>query len=560
MKGCRNSDEIDRYHEPARMTLLDIVRQEGSVNWRRLLAVAILAGVSNATVLAILNSAAQAAARRELQLLAPVFLALVIAVYVWAQRRVMLASAKEVEAIVDRLRLSMVRKIRQAELRPIERLGAADIYASISSETTMISQAANMVVLGCQAGILIVCTMIYVGILSLPALILSGAGIGLASLLHLRRIDGLNRKFGEAISADARLFDGVDDVVSGAKEIRLNSRRRAAVERHVDALSQASASTHIDLQERIGKEFVFTQTLFFLLLGAVVFMVPNFDPGHPETMMKVATAMLFLVGSLSILLQAIPTFARANAAAAAIGELSVRLDSVLEAFAAPSGNPPRDFAQLELTGVCFEYEDIGGERGFLVGPVDLSIRRGEIVFIVGGNGSGKSTLLKLLTGLYRPTHGTIAVNDRPVDSIGGEAYRTLFSTVFADFHLFRPLYGIEADPSRVDRLLAAHKLDAKATFADGTFSTIDLSTGQRKRLALIVAELEDRPILVMDEWAAEQDPEFREHFYREMLPALRARGKTIIAATHDDRYFDAADRVLRMEDGRLMASADRQLV
>jgi putative ATP-binding cassette transporter len=136
----------------------------------------------------------------------------------------------------------------------------------------------------------------------------------------------------------------------------------------------------------------------------------------------------------------------------------------------------------------------------------------------------------------------------------------LFSTVFADFHLFRPLYGIEADPSRVDRLLAAHKLDAKATFADGTFSTIDLSTGQRKRLALIVAELEDRPILVMDEWAAEQDPEFREHFYREMLPALRARGKTIIAATHDDRYFDAADRVLRMEDGRLMASADRQLV
>lgn len=543
------------------MTLLDIVRQEGSVNWRRLLSVAVLAGVSNAMVLAILNSAAQAAARRELQLLAPVVLALVIGVYVWAQRRVMLASAKEVEAIVDRLRLSMVRKIRQADLRPIERLGAADIYASISSETTMISQAANMVVLGCQAGILIVCTMIYVGILSLPALILSGAGIGLASLLHLRRIDGLNRKFGEAISADARLFDGVDDVVSGAKEIRLNSRRRAAVERHVDTLSQASASAHIDLQERIGKEFVFTQTLFFLLLGAVVFMVPNFDPGHPETMMKVATAMLFLVGSLSILLQAIPTFARANAAAAAIGELNARLESMLQVSAASIGcNPPRDFTHLALAGVCFEYEDIGGESGFRVGPVDLSIRRGEIVFIVGGNGSGKSTLLKLLTGLYRPTRGTITVDGRPVEAIGNESYRSLISAIFADFHLFRPLYGIEADAFRVDRLLSDFKLDGKAAFADGAFSSIDLSTGQRKRLALIVAELEDRPVLVMDEWAAEQDPEFREHFYRELLPALRARGKTIIAATHDDRYFDAADRVLRMEDGRLMPLADRLLV
>jgi putative ATP-binding cassette transporter len=541
------------------MTLLDIVRQEGSVNWRRLLVVAVLAGVSNAMVLAILNSAAQAAARRELQLLAPVFLALVIAVYVWAQRRVMLASAKEVEAIVDRLRLSMVQKIRQAELRPIERLGAADIYASISSETTMISQAANMVVLGCQAGILIVCTMVYVGILSLPALILSGAGIALASLLHLRRIDGLNRKFGEAISADARLFDGVDDVVSGAKEIRLNSHRRAAIERHVDALSQASASTHIDLQERIGKEFVFTQTLFFLLLGAVVFMVPNFDPGHPETMMKVTTAMLFLVGSLSILLQAIPTFARANAAAAAIGELNARLESMLQGSTTPSsGDPPLDFTHLVLTGVCFEYEDIAGERGFRVGPVDLSIRRGEIVFIVGGNGSGKSTLLKLLTGLYRPRRGTITVDGRLVESIGSEPYRSVISTIFADFHLFRPLYGIEADPFQVNRLLSDFKLDGKASFADGAFSSIDLSTGQRKRLALIVAELEDRPILVMDEWAAEQDPEFREHFYRELLPALRARGKTIIAATHDDRYFDAADRVLRMEDGRLMPLADRQ--
>ena len=541
------------------MTLLDIVRQEGSVNWRRLLAVAVLAGVSNAMVLAILNSAAQAAARRDLQLLAPVFLALVIAVYVWAQRRVMLASAKEVEAIVDRLRLSMVRKIRQAELRPIERLGAADIYASISSETTMISQAANMVVLGCQAGILIVCTMVYVGILSLPALILSGAGIALASLLHLRRIDGLNRKFGEAISADARLFDGVDDVVSGAKEIRLNSRRRAAIERHVDALSQASASTHIDLQERIGKEFVFTQTLFFLLLGAVVFMVPNFDPGHPETMMKVATAMLFLVGSLSILLQAIPTFARANAAAAAIGELNARLESMLQGSTTPSsGDPPWGFTRLALTGVCFDYEDIAGERGFRVGPVDLSIHRGEIVFIVGGNGSGKSTLLKLLTGLYRPRQGTITLDGRPVESIGSEPYRSVISAIFADFHLFRPLYGIEADPFRVNRLLSDFKLDGKASFADGAFSSIDLSTGQRKRLALIVAELEDRPILVMDEWAAEQDPEFREHFYRELLPALRARGKTIIAATHDDRYFDAADRVLRMEDGRLMPLADGQ--
>ena len=89
----------------------------------------------------------------------------------------------------------------------------------------------------------------------------------------------------------------------------------------------------------------------------------------------------------------------------------------------------------------------------------------------------------------------------------------------------------------------------------GEFNTVDLSTGQRKRLALIVSLLEKRPILLLDEWAADQDPEFRRKFYFDLLPALHRAGVTVVVVTHDDRYLDEMDlpaRRLRMDEGRFV--------
>jgi putative ATP-binding cassette transporter len=106
------------------------------------------------------------------------------------------------------------------------------------------------------------------------------------------------------------------------------------------------------------------------------------------------------------------------------------------------------------------------------------------------------------------------------------------------------------DPKRVRQLLQEVGLDHKVTYQEGRFSTVALSTGQRKRLAMVVALIEDRPIYVLDELSADQDPEFRRRYYEEFLPDLRARGKTLIVVSHDDRYFHLADRVIAMEDGR----------
>jgi putative ATP-binding cassette transporter len=202
--------------------------------------------------------------------------------------------------------------------------------------------------------------------------------------------------------------------------------------------------------------------------------------------------------------------------------------------------------------VIYSYDAPAGARPFVVGPANFSISSGKVVFVVGGNGSGKSTLLNLLTRLYQPKHGVILWDGVPVDQTNTHDYRHLFATIFSDFHLFDRLYGQpHIDEPAIQSLIQEVEMSDKVRFSDGRFSTLDLSTGQRKRLAMVVARSEARPIMVFDEWAADQDPHFRRFFYDTLIPSLRASGKTVIAVTHDDRFFGAADRVLVMEEGKL---------
>jgi putative ATP-binding cassette transporter len=172
---------------------------------------------------------------------------------------------------------------------------------------------------------------------------------------------------------------------------------------------------------------------------------------------------------------------------------------------------------------------------------------------VGGNGSGKSTLLKLLTGLYYPTTGYLDLNRDQIEKTQYASYRELFGIVFTDFHMFDKLYGLsEIDEKQVKGLLRLMQLDKKTKYREGEFSQLDLSTGQKKRLAFVTAVLENKPIYIFDELAADQEPQFRQYFYEVVLNDLKKQGKTIIAVTHDDNYFHIADRVLKMEYGRLL--------
>ncbi|MGC2125683.1 MAG: ATP-binding cassette domain-containing protein, partial [Xanthobacteraceae bacterium] len=252
----------------------------------------------------------------------------------------------------------------------------------------------------------------------------------------------------------------------------------------------------------------------------------------------------------------IPILLNANAAADPIVRLEEALAGTVTATEPRAITAPKRFDRIEMHDIVFRYVDRFSDTAFKIGPIDFSLRSGELVFITGGNGSGKSTFLRVLSGLYPPDSGDVTLDGRPVNDLNRDEYRGLMSAIFFDYHLFQRLYGIrDADPADIDRLLEKFRLSDKTALVDGAFRTLDLSGGQRRRLALIVSMLEKRPIMILDEWTAEQDPEFRRKFYDELLPEMLQAGATIVVITHDDRYLDELHlpaRRIRMDEGRIV--------
>jgi putative ATP-binding cassette transporter len=294
----------------------------------------------------------------------------------------------------------------------------------------------------------------------------------------------------------------------------------------------------------------------YLLLASVVFMVPAFSDTKGGSITQVTTALMFVVGVCMGIVQTIPILQAADVASDNIERLEAKLRAIVGETQVESLEPRSRFDKIEMRDVVFSYMDKSSEAVFRVGPLNFTLHSGDIVFISGGNGSGKSTFLKLLAGLYEPDSGELLLDGVRVDDTNRDAYRALIAAIFVDYHLFQRLYGIaDPGPGEINRLLTQFRLTDKTRLTGGEFSTLDLSGGQRKRLALIVSLLEKRPILLLDEWTADQDPDFRRKFYDELLPELKQAGETVVVITHDDRYLAELDlpaRKLRMDEGRFV--------
>ena len=261
-----------------------------------------------------------------------------------------------------------------------------------------------------------------------------------------------------------------------------------------------------------------------------------------------------MMAPLQMIMNSAPGLARARIALQNIQELGITLSHSAspEASADPALLTDRSVC-LQLCNVTYSHRGVDSLDEFTVGPIDLTIAPGELLFITGGNGSGKTTLAKLLVGLYTPDEGELLYNGERISDQNRDSYRQLFSAVFSDFFLFESLLGLE--PAQLDdrarEYIHSLRLQDKVRVKDGVFSTTALSQGQRKRLALLTCCLEDRPVLFFDEWAADQDPSFKEFFYFTILPGLKAQGKTVIVISHDDRYYGVADRIVNLESGRI---------
>lgn len=540
------------------MSLFQLISRETQSSLPRLVVMAGIAGISNALILAVINTGASATSA-VVNLQSALIFIFALLLYVKTQHYILTTTTIELEATIHRLRLRLMDEVRQSELISLEHIGRSEIIAGITKETTTLSQTATVLVIGAQASVLIFFTSIYVAYLSLTAFALSASIIAIAASLFLSRAQRLKAEMHEALQWENRLFDRLTDMLDGFKEVRLNRGRSDDLFSDTADVSTAAANLKIKTQTDGLKQFVFSQTSFYVVLGAIVFIAPTFSQTLGDSMGKTVTALLFIIGAVTSVVQSIPLLRSANAAAENIERLETSLGGTRGLTPrAPNISPPK-LGRIQLRNVLFHYADKWSETVFQVGPIDFALRPGEVVFITGGNGSGKSTFLKLLIGLYQPSSGELKLNEAQVLASTRDEYRTLFTAVFSDYHLFRRLYGIkDADLAEVDRLLEQFGLAGKTRLIDGEFSTLDLSAGQRKRLALVVGLLENRPILVLDEWTADQDPEFRRKFYQELLPDLSKAGRTIVAVTHDERYLSELAlpvRTLRMEEGRFIDQA-----
>jgi putative ATP-binding cassette transporter len=348
------------------------------------------------------------------------------------------------------------------------------------------------------------------------------------------------------------VFDGLTDLLRGFKEVRMSTRRADGVLADLRSLSASARRVNSATKKQWGLEFALLQAMFYTLIGLMVFLVPIFAASYSEVVVQATLVALFIVGPIGTLAYVTPLVSQTEFALANIEAMGERLRTSSagspDESASGLGRVPSSIALRDAT---FTYTGEGGAAVFEAGPLSAEFRAGEITFVTGGNGSGKSTMLRLLTGLMPLAGGRLLADGEPVDVGQMQAYRDQMSAIFSDYHLSRRLYGIaNADPARVSALVARLEMQDKVAVRDGAFTTVDLSVGQRKRLALVVALLEDKRVIVLDEWAAGQDPHFRRVFYEELLPELRAQDKIVICVTHDDRWFGLADRVLGMNEGR----------
>ncbi|WP_196137570.1 cyclic peptide export ABC transporter [Aliikangiella sp. G2MR2-5] len=355
------------------------------------------------------------------------------------------------------------------------------------------------------------------------------------------------------------LQEGIRGLVYGAKELKLSSEKRAVffekvLNKHEQEIlkNDKLAHTIVNVTSSFG------ELMSFFVIGLVSFVFVNYHSMTQQELIGVVMALLYLVGPMGIILNAIPQLTVSMVSVRKIGQL---LKAIPNEEIERSAKDFDSWQSIKFNKVYYQYESPDDEPGFEVGPISIEIEKGKITFIIGANGSGKSTLSKLITLHYLPQKGTISFGNQPIDRESVFTFRQSISAIYSDYFLFdQLLINVDSDKERLaNEYLDLLHLSSKVKITDGRFSTISLSDGQRKRLALLVAFLEDKPVYLFDEWAADQDPVFKRVFYHRILPELKKKNKAVIVISHDDKYFHVADKIIVMEQGSAMSKANQEL-
>ena len=517
----------------------------------------IISGVSNAGLLALITATLGHSGRTTTLAWAFVTLCVVAPLTRIASEMILIHLGQK--AIFD-LRMRLSRSILGVPLRQLEELGAHRLTAALTEDVMAVSGAIVFIPILCINIAVVVGCLIYLGWLSWSVLVAVVVAIVIGILTYQLPIVRAARYLRLAREEEDSLFGHFRALIEGVKELQLHRRRREAF--LTDNLESTATSFRKQITTGMATYAVASswgQLLVFVVIGLLLFVLPNWANINTVALIGYALTFLYMMTPLQVIMNTMPALGRANVSLGKIEQLGLSLAASSEAGerggaeTAPLLTPGAAIESLDAVGVTHTYYREGEENNFTLGPIDLSFNPGEIVFLVGGNGSGKTTLAKILLGLYSPEGGEIRLNGRPVTDAARESYRQLFSAVFSDFFLFESLLGLDHPEleAKAHEYLKTLRLDHKVQVTGNKLSTTKLSQGQRKRLALLSAYLEDRPAYLFDEWAADQDPVFKEIFYLELLPELKARGKTVFVISHDDRYYHVGDRIIKLEYGQV---------
>jgi putative ATP-binding cassette transporter len=453
-------------------------------------------------------------------------------------------------------RLKLCRQVLSAPLRHLVQLGPARILTTLTDDIPALINALNTLPVLCMNAALCIGCLIYMGTLSwlLFAIVIGFMIVGIASyqlpIIKVQKIFRIARKNAEELLGHLRAL------INGTKELKIHSARREAfLSDALDVTAQSLKRHNISALQMYSAAASWGQILVFIVIGLYLFILPTVNHFNSSTVTGYTLALLYLMNPLQVIMNSLPQLGRASVALQTLTQMGFKLAAVKPEDSGSTAAPVTNWKELELRSVTHAYNVENENQSFVLGPVEVSFKHGELVFITGGNGSGKTSLIKLITGLYLPEQGHIYFDGTEINDQTIEWYRQHFSVVFSDFYLFERLLGLvgpDLEP-QAQQFLQELKLSEKVQVAHGKLSTIELSQGQRKRLALLTAYLEDRPIYVFDEWAADQDPYFKNIFYMHLLPELKARNKTVLVISHDDRYYHVADRVIKLDEGQLVA-------
>jgi putative ATP-binding cassette transporter len=505
----------------------------------------VMASVASTGLILIINEALEDIVIKSIDQYHLFLYGICFMILIAAKRTALRSARRYIEGQILSIRAVVGNMIRNASMQFIERLEKADIYVKMSTDARRISRSSEIMIHICHSILTIFFCTLYIGHICIYGLILLVSFIVIALIIRYVHIHFLFEDLHAVTNEETDLYEAFGDILHGFKEIKINhTKNKELYDHHLKPRIHTVKNTRSRVAIQMARYQTFLEAIIFLYMAWIIYgMTLDF-----MSKTKIITIFIFMLPSLYVIDTFLPNMTRTLISMKRINDLFKQLSETKQTSVFQGHITT--LKSIQAVNLSFRYYDKQGNVSYSIGPIYMSFYSGEIVFITGGNGSGKSTFAKVLTGLYPPSKGEFLLNDQKVSMTN---HRYLFSAIMADYHLFDRFYGVDTvDDSKVNALLFEMKLDTKVKWENNQFHHSPLSTGQQKRLAMIIALIEDKPVYVFDEWAADQDSHFKNYFYKDIIVKLKQKGKLVLVITHDDMFFDCADRIVTMDYGRIV--------